>query len=133
MGQTSIKDTILGQSIIGYQLKTKIPYSYHTEGKRNYLSCHNSVNNNYKILLPPLTLKVTDIVMQKGLGDIYLYLEVMLETYDTKALIMITPHQGLDCERIKERTNEWFIDPEYYGTYDVNKPIHIKRDMLEII
>jgi hypothetical protein len=130
MGQTSIKDTILGQSIIGYQLKTKVPYYFYKDGNTNYLSIYN----NDKVLLPPLLFRVTNVFMQKGLGDIYLYLEVMLESHHTKALMMIKPEYGCYCDYIERKSKGFdFFDTAYYGTYDVTKPIHIKRNMLEII
>lgn len=132
MGNTSIKHTPLGQSLIGYTFKTKsdLYYKY-----CDYEKCYYLDTIGYdKLLNHPITFKVVDIYINKGLGDYSLYIELQIDNNDFFGKIKANPEDiGFTIPQ-KHRDKElYFYDRHNTFSIDNEQYIHYKGNVLELI
>lgn len=131
MGQTSIKDTVLGQSVVGYTFKTlgNLTYNYYDDEQCYYLGLGD---NN---LDTPIKFKVIDIFVKKlDIGGIHLYLELKIDDNTLNGKILARPTNiGFNVPQKQRDTTKYWLDPNNYGTTDVDQVMHLKRSMLELV
>ena len=138
MGQTtSIRETTLGQSVVGYTFQSlcDLTYNYYTDEQCYYLQASNYATST-NILLKPVTFTVVDIFVKKtDIGSTRLYLELIIDSCKlTMGKILAHPEDiGFTVPRKERDKTKYWLDSTNYGTTDVDQVMRCRRDMLKIL
>lgn len=134
MGQTSIKDTVLGQSVVGYTFQTtmNLKYTYYHDEKCSYAELTN--NNTNDIFIAPVIFKVIDIYVKKiGIGDTYLILKIKIDNYIDGVMFARPENIGFIVPQKPRDREKYWLDKTNYSTNDVDQVMKMKRHLIEMI
>lgn len=134
MGQTSIKDTVLGQSVVGYTFQTtmNLKYTYYHDEKCAYAELTN--NNTNDIFIAPVIFKVIDIYVKKiGIGDTHLLLKIKIDNYIDGIMFARPDAIGFVVTQKPRDREKYWLDKTNYSTNDVDQVMKMKRHLIEMI